>query len=79
MRDKFIKRYKQAVRDYFDTVKKSDPEIRLIKYEIVREYERILQEVFAVSHSEIEKAYEEIYWQTFGDEMNERKKEIANV
>ena len=60
MRERFLKRYEKAITDYFDYT--GDDTGKTVRYNIVREYEKILHEEFDVPLEQLQKLYSEIYW-----------------
>ena len=59
MKERFIKRYIAAIREYFGYT--GDREGSIIKHYIMGEYEKILTEEFEMTDAEIRKIYQAEY------------------
>lgn len=60
MKERFLERYEKAITDYFDCA--GDSTGKMVRYYIVREYEKILHEEFDVPLEQLQERYSEIYW-----------------
>ena len=67
MKERFIKRYKDAVMKYFNTGA-GDPDSSMIRNYIVNEYEQILEEEFGMKHEEVHAIYNELYIERYAKE-----------
>ena len=77
MKEKFIKRYKEAVLNYF--YYNGDREGELIRNYIVGEYEKILNEEFDISKQEIREMYDELYLLSYDDGQLKERPQIGGV
>lgn len=67
MKERFIKRYKDAIMKYFNTGA-GDPDGSMIRNYIVNEYEHILEEEFGMKHEEAHAIYNELYIERYAKE-----------
>ncbi len=64
MKERFIERYKEAVKKFFN-VYKDDSDSKMIKGYIVNEYEDILKEEFEMKHEEVQEIFDDLYWNLY--------------
>ena len=73
MKNIFIKRYEDAVYEYFDYT--GDREGKTIRNYVCSEYKKILEDVFKMPESEISAIYQRLYAETYYKGINYRQME----
>ena len=64
MKERFIKRYENACRNYFNYQQGGEGARRLLY--ILEEYKKILQEEFSVEEKLTSEIYHKLYWEKYG-------------
>lgn len=64
MKERFIKRYEKACRDYFNY--SLDDEGARERLYILEEYKKILHEEFGVTKEQTSEIYHKLYWEKYG-------------
>ena len=71
MKERFIQRYKNAIKDYFEYP--GNGEGKRAKLYILNEYEKILEEEFNMTHLATRELYDKLYWECIEPYLNSKK------